>query len=134
MSYNMCNFSVANVVYTSPAAGATVALPVTFQWTARSSTPYPDNYVLRLRNSDQSAYWTSVGLGTAINYNMTGLPSGFYSGTQYLWDVLIDPPEGFGIPYYARYIYFASAGANAVAGSLPDEKNIEPRVQPGLGK
>ena len=134
MSYNMCNFSIATVNLTSPAAGATVALPVNFQWTPRSSTPYPDNYVLRLRNSDQSAYFTSVGLGTASNYNLSSLPSGFYTGTQYLWDVLIDTLEGFGIPYYARYIYFSSGAMNAMPGSLPDEKNIEPRVQPGLGK
>ena len=107
------DFDIANFIQTSPASGATVALPYLFQWNVRPSTP-TDSYQFNLFNpfsSDgQPSWWTSP-LGYVGSYSLNSLPTGFNPGTQYGWYVAIFSPDGgYGEPYYYRRVTFSNTG------------------------
>jgi hypothetical protein len=106
------DFDIADIPMVSPAHGATVTLPYTFQWTRRSATP-SDSYEFDLFDpSDGSPYWwTDPTLGYVGSYTLNSLPSGFSPSTQYGWDVWVYSPDGgSGESYYYRTVTFSNAG------------------------
>jgi uncharacterized repeat protein (TIGR01451 family) len=130
------NFDIANIVLGSPAPGATVPLPTSFQWTARPATT-SDSYELDLYDpyNPSLAAWTS-SLGYVGSTTIGGLPSGFYINTQYAWYVGVYSPDGgYGTSYYAYGIKFSSAGSAAMprvqskAQQIRDDWRGKPPVQ-----
>ena len=112
------DFDVANIVLQSPAPGSTVSLPQTFQWQRRSATP-SDSYVLEFTNPPNvNLWWYSSPLGFTGSYTLSGLPSGFTTGTQYGWDLIVETPDGgSGLSYYYRPITFSGTAARTMTDS-----------------
>ena len=106
------DFDIADIVQVSPDSSATVTLPQTFTWTRRSATT-SDSYAFNLYDPDDSnTEYESEKLGYVDNYTLNSLPSGFVYDKQYAWYVkAYAPDDGFGYPYYARYITFTGGGA-----------------------
>jgi hypothetical protein len=85
------SFDIANIPQVSPANGANVALPYTFQWTPRAGVP-TDNYSLEFWNSTNG--WSSPTLGYVSQYTLTSLPTNLSRGTIYYWDVAAIGADG----------------------------------------
>jgi hypothetical protein len=64
--------------------------------------------------------WTSPALGNASNYVLTGLPTGFSTGQEYGWDVLVYTDQGLGSPYYYSTITFSATDASSAGGGKQD--------------
>jgi hypothetical protein len=112
------DFDIANVALVAPAAGATVSLPATFRWTPRPATP-SDSYEFDLFDPDTGDpyFFTVPPLGYVAAYTLIGLPSGFSTGTPYVWNVWVYSPDGgYGISYYAYYVMFSTTGQAAMEG------------------
>jgi hypothetical protein len=112
------NFDIADIPLVSPPAGATVALPYTFQWVRRPATP-SDTYELDLYDpTDGDPYAYTNLLGYVNGVTITGLPSGFSPGALYVWEIWVYSPDGgFGISYESRAVTFSNTGASAVVTS-----------------
>ncbi len=121
-SVSMGDFDVANIELKSPASGATVALPYTFQWAVRSATP-TDSYEFNLvePNTGEPWFWTDPPLGYTGSYILSKLPAGFSTGTTYIWYMWVyDTNGGYGISYWSYYVRFSNAGV-----ALPSTPNLD---------
>jgi hypothetical protein len=109
-------FDIANIPLVSPSPGAWVPLPQTFQWTRRTATT-TDSYEFNLFDPSDSDpwWWTDPALGYVGSYTLSSLPSGFFPGTSYEWNVWVYGPDGgIGISYYTWMVTFAtSTGSDA---------------------
>lgn len=101
-----CTFDIVNLWADLPPGGAIQPLPVLFTWNSRNVAG--DEYRLRLRSLDSSAYWLSPGLGASTSYTLNSLPAGFDYGVTYYWDVLVFNQYGSGTPYFMRSITFSN--------------------------
>ncbi len=59
-------------------------------------------------------------MGNASNYVLTGLPTGFSTGQEYGWDVLVYTDQGLGSPYYYSTITFSATDASSAGGGKQD--------------
>ena len=113
------NFDIADSPLIAPPAGATVALPYTFQWTRRPATP-SDTYEFDIydpTDGDPYAY-TVPPLGYVGSFTMNSLPPGFSPGVQYVWEIWVYSPDGgYGISYETRAVTFSNTGASATVTS-----------------
>jgi dipeptidyl aminopeptidase/acylaminoacyl peptidase len=109
------DFDIADILLQQPPAGAQVSLPTSFQWTRRPATT-SDSYVLTLYNPQTQSPFAQTGqLGYVGNTTISGLPSGFTTGIQYVWEVwAFSPDSAYGISYQSRSITFLSS-----TGALP---------------
>jgi hypothetical protein len=112
-----CDFDVNNVELTSPAEGAAVNLPYTFNWQLRGVPT--DSYEFDLADqSNYYVYWWSPLLGYVDNYTLTSLPSGFMTATPYSWWIWIWGENGYGSSYYSRTVSFNNTGSLVTEGEL----------------
>lgn len=113
------NFDIADIALVSPPAGATVALPYTFQWVRRPAAP-SDTYEFDIydpTDGDPYAY-TVPPLGYVGSFTMNSLPPGFGPGAQYAWEIWVYSPDGgYGISLETRLVTFSNAGASATVAS-----------------
>jgi hypothetical protein len=112
------DFDVADIPLVSPTNGASVTLPAAFCWTPRSVLS--DNYRLLLYYPDADQTAATDYLGYVPCVNVTGLPSGWPSGTTYVWWVQAyqgdDPdstPYNFGDSYGDREVIISFTDANS---------------------
>jgi len=98
----------------SPASDAAVPLPQTFTWTPRGFSG--ENYEFDLFDPvDSNPYFYAWPLGNVGSYTLTSLPSGFYTGVQYGWNIWTCTDEdGCGQSYYYRNVTFTSSGLTPV--------------------
>lgn len=128
------NFDIADVPLVSPANGATVALPYTFQWIRRSATP-SDDYEFDLYDpADYDPYWwTDPTSGYVSSYTLNGFPSGegFVTGVPYEWEIWVYGPDGHGISYQYRSVTFSSGGTSSQDTTKrlrrPHDEDMHPR-------
>lgn len=100
----MDTFDISNVSLGAPAANAITALPVTFQWSIRASSP-TDSYLLVLTDSVTNASFSSPALGYVNSYTLTGLPAGFNAGDKMRWYLkVVAPNGGIGQSFEARTV------------------------------
>jgi hypothetical protein len=128
----MGTFDLADIVLVAPNSGATSALPVTFQWISRPSTPL-DSYELNLYNpANLNQWWRTVPpLGYVNTYTLNGLPSGFAAGVQYAWfTAAYSPDGGYGESYWAPYITFSGAQALTEQSPLQSPARDVERMRP----
>ena len=105
-------FDIADIMLVSPADMETVSLPQVFQWTRRSATT-SDSYEWNIFDPSDGDpwWWTDPALGYVDNYTFNSLPAGFYTGTEYGWNVWVYSPDGgTGISYYYRRVFFSNSG------------------------
>jgi hypothetical protein len=117
-STETCTFDLAHVTAVSSPSGSTQSLRTTFTWNKRNLAK--DGFVLRLRDLMTGRQWTSPALGNASNYVLTGLPTGFSTGQEYGWDVLVYTDQGLGSPYYYSTITFSAIDASRAGGGKQD--------------
>jgi hypothetical protein len=106
---NIGDFDIGDITLVSPAAGASVRLPQTFQWTARAASP-TDSYEFNIYDPSDpyTWFWTDPPLGYVSSYRVTGLP-GFSIAYPYFWEIWVYSPDGgYGISYETRTIIFTS--------------------------
>lgn len=116
--FNIGNFDLANIALVSPAPGATVNVPRTFQWTPRPASP-TDSYEFNLYDPyDLNPYFfTDPPLGYVGSYTLNGPLPGFGVGPLYVWELWVYSPDGgYGISYEARVVYFANTGLASSEG------------------
>ncbi len=111
-------FDIADVEMASPTPGATVALPATFRWTVRASSP-TDSYKFNVQDkTNPSPAWATDSLGYVGSYSLNALPSGFAAGTQYAWTVGITHSDGsYGAAFWMYYVTFSNAGGNLLGNA-----------------
>ena len=122
------NFDIADIPLVSPANGATVALPYTFQWTRRIATP-SDTYELDLYDPSDGApyFFTAPPLGYVGTYTLNGLPPGFGPGAHYVWEIWVYSPDGgLGISNETRMVTFSNSGMSATAVGQPVQVKTMP--------
>jgi len=109
---------IANIQLLSPAAGATVPLPVPFAWQRRNLGPESYQWVL-FNPSSPSTAWRTDLLGDVGSYLLYGLPAGFVQGFPYKWYVNAhSTADGYVTSYYSRGIVFSGGAASPVGSSL----------------
>jgi hypothetical protein len=97
------SFDIANISLMAPADDVTVTLPYTFQWIPRTATP-TDTYEFELMDGENERTWI-VPVSHAGSHTLEILPLGFISGTQYMWNVRANGPDGgYGVAYTYRTI------------------------------
>ncbi len=88
------NVDIANIALASPATGATIGPPYTFQWAQRTTTP-SDSYGVWIEDINVGGgYFESGPLGYVNQYTLSSLPSGFTTGVQYYWGATLYMPDG----------------------------------------
>ena len=99
----------------APEDGATVGLPVTFQWTKRPATPSDSYYVGIYGVEGNIARFRSYDLGYTDHLQLNGLPSAseggevrgtFEYGTPYAWYPWVSWPRSFCDSYDSHRIVF----------------------------
>jgi hypothetical protein len=104
-----CDFDLQDIALGAPINGATVALPSTFSWTARTTTT--DSYVVHFADiSDNDPYASTNALGYVGSATITSVPTTFIPGVQYVWWVSAKGPNGEGISLYYNNITFTNTG------------------------
>ena len=108
-------FEISDIALVAPAAGATVSLPVTFEWKPRASAP-KESYEFNLYGSDyKPLFWTDPSLGHVSTYTLQNLPQSKVGGefafdTPYWWEIWTYGDQGgYGISLEARQVVFTSA-------------------------
>jgi hypothetical protein len=127
-SVEIGNFDIADIALVAPAAGVTVALPYTFQWTLRPATP-SDTYEFDLYDpADRDPYfYTAPPLGYVGTYPLNGLPAGFSPSVQYVWEIWVYSPDGgYGISYATYGVTFSNAGFAMTAPQSVLPKHTRP--------
>lgn len=101
------NFDIANISLVSPGEGATVKIPVTFDWDARGISG--DEHIWLMKDPDAPYVLASSGsLGTSTEYTLEGPPAGLEYGREYIWYIeVLNGDNGYGLSLY-RSIYFAA--------------------------
>ncbi len=134
---NSGDFDIADIDLLAPSAGSTVALPNTFQWTARGVAG--DSYEFDLYDYDTGNPWFYTALlGPVGSYALNSLPPGFALLTDYVWGVWVYGPQGYGASYSVYVVRFSSAGTGVVERSpagdrlpaLAGPKSGQPRALP----
>ena len=103
------NFDIADITMVSPASGATVPIPSTFQWNRRPLTS--DNYRFHIFNpaTPTTVYYTD-NLGYTSSYQVNNLPPGYTAGTTYGWFPGVTTADGgWGGAHFYRYVRFSNA-------------------------
>jgi uncharacterized repeat protein (TIGR01451 family) len=125
------NFDIADIVLVSPAAGATVALPYTFQWTRRPATP-SDTYEFDLYDPTDGNpnFYTAPPLGYVGSYILNSLPPGFNVGALYGWEIWVYSPDGgYGISYETRAVHFSNTGLSVTTAVQPARYKTAPDLE-----
>jgi hypothetical protein len=113
-----CDFDIANITLGEPDSGATVKLPVTFNWDKRGVSG--DSYQWELFEVDDDNYWDSQLLGDVSSFTLSNLPSGVSNGPHYGWMILANQgDDSYGSSFYYHSVYFSSSSA---AGLFNREK------------
>jgi hypothetical protein len=100
------DFEIAEMAYLSPANGANVGLPVTFQWQPRVGAS-TDTYLLELFKPNESLLFRTPRLGYIGSYTLNSLPTGFTTGVQYGWYVWIyGPGDSYGFTNQYGWVTF----------------------------
>jgi uncharacterized repeat protein (TIGR01451 family) len=109
---NIGEFDLADITLKSPNPGATLKLPINFQWGRRTATP-SDSYQLELFDPNGQSDVFSPPLGYVGSYTMSSLPSGFTPSTEYGWAVWVNSPDGgIGASFYYNPIIFSNSAPN----------------------
>jgi hypothetical protein len=118
---DMSSFDIADVALVSPSAGASVGLPVQFQWTRRTATTN-DGYIVEIYDpSDYQPRWLSPLLGYADHFDLGGLAAALNTFTPYAWDLIITSPDGgSGVSRMARLVQFTNRGSGLVGEESAD--------------
>ncbi len=106
---NIGEFDVADIELLDPVPEAGVALPYTFRWNVRPTSP-TDSYYLTLYEYETGDPYASTDLlGYVGSFTVGDLPSGFSTDTWYVWGVGAYAPDGgFGEAYWVHDVYFTS--------------------------
>jgi hypothetical protein len=103
------DFDIKNVALASPASGATVALPATFNWLRRGISD--DSYRWELVDPSTGQRWISDFLGDVDSFTLTDLPSEVAYGKAYVWQMRVyNQPQddlNYGVSYYSRIVTFS---------------------------
>jgi hypothetical protein len=86
------DFDIADIPLGSPADGASVSLPTTFNWTRRTINT-TDGYELNIYGQGYNPWWYTGSLGYVNSYVLNSLPAGLSAGTPYYWEVWVYPPD-----------------------------------------
>lgn len=119
-------FDITDLYLNSPADGAGIYLPYTFQWWARLVTP-DDSYDFNLVEYYGEDYWYTQPLGYVSSYKLNTLPNGFNAGEPQFWYVGINSPDGgYGESYDAYLVFFHNTGNNSLTiQALPEHDRLE---------
>lgn len=85
-------FDIKDIVFRSPASGATVALPAPFTWSKRGVPGDAYRWEL-LESPSLQPVFVSPDLGDSDTYVLASLPAGVVMGRQYAWAVRV-----YGVP------------------------------------
>ena len=131
-SYNMGdtvfggNFDLANISLVSPVEGATVSIPVTFDWDARGISG--DQYGWLIKNPNEPYVLASGPLGTSTEYTLESPPLGLKYGIDYIWYIeVLNGDNGFGLSLY-RFIYFTTIPSMGIYGRLTYQGQAAPNI------
>jgi hypothetical protein len=109
-----CDFDLTNVELQSPEDTVLATLPAKFSWQRRYLTT--DDYEFNLADMDDydPHWWSNPSSGYSDSYTLNGLPFGFSPGKQYGWWPWVFGPDGYGLPYYYRYVTFSHSGMTLI--------------------
>jgi hypothetical protein len=103
------DFDIGDVALQAPADGATVSLPVTFQWQQRGVPG--DGYELIIYDPNSDDGWTTHNLGN-VGSLTTSKPSGASFGKSYYWYIIVNGfLDSYGVSYFEREIVFSASNA-----------------------
>ena len=112
------DFDIADIKLSSPAAGVTVTLPVSFTWQKRPVAS--DTYRLALWDPETDDERWTPDLGYVDQFTADSLPEDFVYGKEYGWFALaFNGPDSRGESFYFRKITFAQAGRQTSTAQPP---------------
>lgn len=121
-SIDLGSFDVATVVSVSPATGASVRLPQTFQWTVRDMFP-DETYEFVLYYPAMREPSLAVQLGHVDRYTLPSVPATILLNSPYDWTARIHSANGgTGIPYPSFEVRFIDRGPNAMFAVDPRDR------------
>jgi uncharacterized repeat protein (TIGR01451 family) len=119
------DFDIADVPLLSPAAGSTVSLPMTFQWTKRPATQN-DSYQFELFDPGGPSDFITPLLGYVNSYTLNQLPDGFVTSKTYGWTLLVNTSDGgYGLVYYYNPVIFFNHGSAQTLFVRPQPNRIQ---------
>lgn len=109
------DFDISDVALLKPDPGATVSLPVTFQWQRRGVAG--DDYVVELFDLDGGDSWVTDFQGDVGSFTATTLPPEIVAGKTYGWAMIIyHGQDAFGYSYWYNEITFSSTALGQADG------------------
>jgi hypothetical protein len=102
------DFDIADVPLGPPDSTDPQPLPLTFNWTIRSTVP-SDTYEFHMWDPDSGAEYFSGDLGHVNSYTLDSPPDGFTVGKPHSWDVYVYGPYGAGLSYQTHAVKFSAA-------------------------
>jgi len=121
------NFDIANIPLVSPAEGATVSIPVTFDWDARGISGDQYEWLIKNPNEPYVLAWSDP-LGTSTEYTLESPPPGLKYGIEYIWYIgVLNGDNGFGLSLY-RSIYFTTTPSRGIYGRLTYQGQAAPNI------
>jgi hypothetical protein len=101
------DFDISDVVLLKPTPGATVSLPITFQWQRRGVAG--DDYVVEILDLTGGDTWVTNNLGDVGSFTASNLPPEIVAGKTYGWDMIVfHGDDAFGYSYWYHEIIFSS--------------------------
>lgn len=118
------DFDIIDLPITSPPSGIAATLPITFEWSTRT-TSLSDWYAFVLYDpTDGDPSFIAYPYQHTNGVILHSLPSGFSYNTQYAWAIwIMSPEESIGVPSEARYITFLQSNRTSDRLISPEEKS-----------
>jgi M6 family metalloprotease-like protein len=113
-----CVMEVTDIKMVSPAAGATINYPATFQWTRRPFNT--DSYAIEMWNTSGSLIAVTNSVGYSDRATVAAAPPSTTINTQYNWSVRARTPSGIVSARYYRPVFFRDLSGPALGGALPE--------------
>ncbi len=110
------DFDIANVNLLKPISGATVSLPITFEWQPRNLAG--DSYRLYIFDPATEDWWWTEDLGYVGKVTINNFPPEISFNKAYGWRVYVfAEPDSYGYSFFYNDVTFSPSSTNIEQGS-----------------
>ncbi len=133
------DFDIGDISLGTPADGASISIPATFNWTRRTATT-TDSYELEIYTPGYTIRWYSNSLGYVNSYVLSSMPAGLSAEPFIYWEVWVYPPDylpadrgPYGVSLDTHTITFSALGL-APGRALSPQELLQLRLEQAEGR